>query len=132
VRLQPGGRTKIQIPRTQLIPVWHLVLGPCFFLQGVSQESKLLKVSVTFRSQKHPRRQGSPVVPKKSLTGDNTERVDTRVLQIIRKVDHDDPGLFAGTQVRSFQKKEEEHENTKERKIEEQSSFSAFHDFVVS
>jgi len=29
-------------------------------------------------------------------------------------------------------KNEEEHENTKERKIEEGSSFSAFHDFVFS
>src|SRR5262249_2370222 len=30
------------------------------------------------------------VVPKKSLTGDSTERVDTRVLQVIYKVERDD------------------------------------------
>ncbi len=49
------------------------------------------------------------VVPKKSLTGDNTERVDTRVLQVIYRVDVGafgsppvDPGagrLFVGQQV---------------------------------
>jgi HlyD family secretion protein len=35
------------------------------------------------------------VIPKKSLTGDNTERV----VQVIYQVDHDDPGLFVGMQV---------------------------------
>jgi hypothetical protein len=42
------------------------------------------------------------VMPKKSLTGDNTERVDTRVLQVIYRVDRDDPGLFVGMQVDVF------------------------------
>jgi HlyD family secretion protein len=42
------------------------------------------------------------VVPKKSLTGDNTERVDTRVLQAIYHVDRDEPGLFVGMQVDVF------------------------------
>jgi HlyD family secretion protein len=42
------------------------------------------------------------VVPKKSLTGDNTERVDTRVLQVIYRVQHDEPGLFVGMQVDVF------------------------------
>jgi multidrug efflux pump subunit AcrA (membrane-fusion protein) len=42
------------------------------------------------------------VVPKKSLTGDNTERVDTRVLQVIYQVEHDEPGLFVGMQVDVF------------------------------
>ena len=42
------------------------------------------------------------VVPKKSLTGDNTERVDTRVLQVIYKVDRDEPGLYVGMQVDVF------------------------------
>ena len=28
------------------------------------------------------------VIPKRSLTGDNTERVDTRVLQVIYEIDH--------------------------------------------
>jgi HlyD family secretion protein len=46
------------------------------------------------------------VVPKKSLTGDNTERVDTRVLQVIYRVDGDQPGLFVGMQVDVFLKAE--------------------------
>jgi multidrug resistance efflux pump len=47
------------------------------------------------------------VIPKKSLTGDNTERVDTRVLQVIYCVDHA-PGLgtpselYVGMQVDVF------------------------------
>ena len=43
------------------------------------------------------------VVPKKSLTGDNTERVDTRVLQVIYECDPDGrPPLFVGQQVEVF------------------------------
>jgi HlyD family secretion protein len=42
------------------------------------------------------------VVPKRSLTGDSTERVDTRVLQIIYRVEHDDLPLFVGQQVDVF------------------------------
>ncbi len=42
------------------------------------------------------------VIPKKSLTGDNTERVDTRVLQVIYQVERDEPGLFVGMQVDVF------------------------------
>jgi len=42
------------------------------------------------------------VIPKKSLTGDNTERVDTRVLQVIYRVDRDDPALYVGMQVDVF------------------------------
>ncbi|MEI6255071.1 MAG: HlyD family efflux transporter periplasmic adaptor subunit [Planctomycetota bacterium] len=43
------------------------------------------------------------VVPKKSLTGDNTERVDTRVLQVIYEFDPADlPPLFVGQQVEVF------------------------------
>ena len=42
------------------------------------------------------------MIPKKSLTGDNTERVDTRVLQVIYQVDRDEPGLFVGMQVDVF------------------------------
>lgn len=39
------------------------------------------------------------VIPKKSLTGDNTERVDTRVLQVIYSVDRENAPLFVGMQV---------------------------------
>jgi multidrug efflux pump subunit AcrA (membrane-fusion protein) len=43
------------------------------------------------------------VVPKKSLTGDNTERVDTRVLQVIYEFDPTGlPPLFVGQQVEVF------------------------------
>jgi multidrug resistance efflux pump len=42
------------------------------------------------------------VIPKKSLTGDNTERVDTRVLQVIYAVDSPDKRLFVGQQVDVF------------------------------
>ena len=42
------------------------------------------------------------VIPKKSLTGDNTERVDTRVLQVIYQVEGDAPALFVGMQVDVF------------------------------
>jgi HlyD family secretion protein len=43
------------------------------------------------------------VVPKKSLTGDNTERVDTRVLQVIYVCDPGDrPPLFVGQQVEVY------------------------------
>ena len=39
------------------------------------------------------------VVPKKSLTGDSTERVDTRVLQVIYRVTSENPSLFVGQQM---------------------------------
>jgi HlyD family secretion protein len=39
------------------------------------------------------------VVPKRALTGMGTERVDTRVLQIIYRVEASDPSLYVGQQV---------------------------------
>jgi HlyD family secretion protein len=42
------------------------------------------------------------VVPKKSLTGDSTERVDTRVLQVIYRIDRQDLPLFVGQQMDIF------------------------------
>lgn len=42
------------------------------------------------------------VVPKKSLTGDNTERVDTRVLQVIYELPPDLRGAFVGQQLDVF------------------------------
>ncbi len=42
------------------------------------------------------------IVPKKSLTGDNTERVDTRVLQIIYRFDPPPFPVYAGQQVDVF------------------------------
>ncbi len=42
------------------------------------------------------------VIPKKSLTGDSTERVDTRVLQVIYRVEDDTLPLFVGQQMDVF------------------------------
>jgi RND family efflux transporter MFP subunit len=42
------------------------------------------------------------VVPKKSLTGDSTERVDTRVLQVIYRIENADLPLFVGQQMDVF------------------------------
>jgi len=42
------------------------------------------------------------VVPKRSLTGDSTERVDTRVLQVIYRVEREDLQLFVGQQLDVF------------------------------
>jgi multidrug resistance efflux pump len=42
------------------------------------------------------------VVPKKSLTGDNTERVDVRVLQVIYAIDTQGKRLFVGQQLDVF------------------------------
>jgi RND family efflux transporter MFP subunit len=42
------------------------------------------------------------VVPKKSLTGDNTERVDTRVLQVIYSIEAKDAPIFVGQQMDVF------------------------------
>jgi multidrug efflux pump subunit AcrA (membrane-fusion protein) len=42
------------------------------------------------------------VVPKKSLTGDSTERVDTRVLQIIYRIEDNNLPLFVGQQMDVF------------------------------
>jgi HlyD family secretion protein len=42
------------------------------------------------------------VVPKKSLTGDTTERVDTRVLQVIYSFDRNELPIFVGQQMDVF------------------------------
>ena len=42
------------------------------------------------------------VVPKKSLTGDNTERVDTRVLQVIYALEQTDQPVYVGQQLDVF------------------------------
>jgi hypothetical protein len=42
------------------------------------------------------------VLPKKSLTGDSTERVDTRVLQVIYRVDDEALPIFVGQQMDVF------------------------------
>ncbi len=42
------------------------------------------------------------VIPKRSLTGDNTERVDTRVLQVLYSLDAGDEKVFVGQQMDVF------------------------------
>jgi hypothetical protein len=42
------------------------------------------------------------VVPKKSLTGDNVERVDTRVLQVIYTLETKDRPVYVGQQMDVF------------------------------
>ena len=42
------------------------------------------------------------VIPKKSLTGDSTERVDTRVLQVVYSFDRGDLPLYVGQQMDVF------------------------------
>ncbi|MBN2561917.1 MAG: efflux RND transporter periplasmic adaptor subunit [Phycisphaerae bacterium] len=42
------------------------------------------------------------VIPKRSLTGESTERVDTRVLQVIYAIDTEDQTLFVGQQMDVF------------------------------
>lgn len=42
------------------------------------------------------------VIPKKSLTGENTERIDTRVLQVIYAVRRAEPRLYVGQQMDIF------------------------------
>ncbi|QEL18109.1 HlyD family secretion protein [Limnoglobus roseus] len=42
------------------------------------------------------------VIPKKSLTGLNTERVDTRVLQVIYRIESADLALYVGQQMEVF------------------------------
>jgi hypothetical protein len=41
-------------------------------------------------------------VPKKALTGDNTERVSTRVLQVISAIEPGQPPVSAGRQLDGF------------------------------
>ena len=52
------------------------------------------------------------VVPKKSLTGDSTERVDTRVLQVIYRIDDKNVPLFVGQQMDVFIDADSEHQSS--------------------
>lgn len=42
------------------------------------------------------------VIPKKSLTGDSSERVDTRVMQVLYEIQTSDPRFFVGQQMDVF------------------------------
>ena len=63
---------------------------------GYLRGNKNIKVPLTFvRFEPY-------VVPKKSLTGDSTERVDTRVLQVIFSFERGDLPIFVGQQMDVF------------------------------
>ena len=47
------------------------------------------------------------VIPKKSLTGDNTERVDTRVLQVIYAIEPRDTTVYVGQQLDVYLRSDE-------------------------
>ncbi len=47
------------------------------------------------------------VVPKRSLSGDTVERVDTRVLQVIYSIEEDDRSVFVGQQMEVFVREDE-------------------------
>ncbi|HYF48973.1 MAG TPA: biotin/lipoyl-binding protein [Planctomycetota bacterium] len=47
------------------------------------------------------------IVPKRALTNSQRELVDTRVLQVIYKIDATDPGVYVGQQVDVFFEREE-------------------------
>jgi multidrug resistance efflux pump len=70
------------------------------------------------------------VVPKKSLTGSNTERVDTRVLQVLYAVRENDQNLYVGQQLDVFIKvsvspdESPAHESRPERTMANSPSFS--------
>jgi HlyD family secretion protein len=63
---------------------------------GYLRGNKNIKVPLTFvRFEPY-------VLPKKSLTGDSAERVDTRVLQVIFSFDRGDSPIFVGQQMDVF------------------------------
>ena len=61
-----------------------------------------LRGDATLRMPLHFVRFEPYVLPKKSLTGDSTERVDTRVLQVIYRVERGDLPLYVGQQLDVF------------------------------
>lgn len=74
------------------IPRFHPGMPAVAMLKGHSEESFPLKF---VRVEPY-------VIPKRSLTGENTERVDTRVLQVIYAVEAAGRPLYVGQQVDVF------------------------------
>ena len=58
------------------------------------------------------------IVPKRSLTGDNRERVDTRVLQVIYRFDKPDFPVYVGQQVDVFIERTQALTNVSQEKLE--------------
>lgn len=63
---------------------------------GYLRGNKNIKTPLTFA------RFEPDVVPKKSLTGDSTDRVDTRVLQVVFSFEHGDLPIYVGQQMDVF------------------------------
>lgn len=73
---------------------WHVRTGAT--ASGYLRGNKNIKTPLTFvRFEPY-------VVPKKSLTGDSTERVDTRVLQVIFSFERGDLPIYVGQQMDVF------------------------------
>jgi len=61
-----------------------------------------LRGDASIRSSLHFVRIEPLVVPKRALTGDSSERVDTRVLQVLYEIERSDPRFFVGQQMDVF------------------------------
>ena len=61
-----------------------------------------LRGDASIRSPLHFVRIEPLVVPKRALTGDSSERVDTRVLQVLYEIQRSDPRFFVGQQMDVF------------------------------
>ncbi len=61
-----------------------------------------LRGDASIRSPLHFVRFEPLVVPKRALTGDSAERVDTRVLQVLYRLEHSDARFFVGQQMDVF------------------------------
>jgi HlyD family secretion protein len=61
-----------------------------------------LRGDASIRSPLHFVRIEPLVVPKRALTGDSSERVDTRVLQVLYEIERSDPRFFVGQQMDVF------------------------------
>jgi multidrug efflux pump subunit AcrA (membrane-fusion protein) len=70
--------------------------------RGDAHAVAFLRGNRDFRTELAPVRVEPYVVPKRSLTGDSTERVDTRVLQVLYSFDPAHFGAYVGQQVDVF------------------------------
>jgi hypothetical protein len=88
-RSDDGGSSSCHVPGPLTVMPSTVAIG---YLRG----NKNIKTPLTFvRFEPY-------VVPKKSLTGDSTERVDTRVLQVIFRFERGDLPFYIGQQMDVF------------------------------
>lgn len=74
------------------VPRFHAGLGATAFLRGDGDREIALRF---VRVEPY-------VIPKKWLTGDNTERVDTRVLQVVYAVENPAERIYVGQMLDVF------------------------------